>query len=166
MFTEYRDHLWTLRQSNIEHSDNLILTLSSAILGLSISFVKDIVPLARAAHLWCLVTSWSLLVAAIMSTLVSYWSGRRNMDLQIHFAEQYYLHERKEYFNKANCWKKITGWCNMVSGWTFSAGVVLLVYFVSLNLFNERGYQNKLSKTSLAPANTVAPSLKGGASPP
>lgn len=154
MFTGYRDHLWALRQSNIEHSDNLILTLSAAILALSVSFVKDIVPLARAAQLGCLVGSWALLSAAITSTLTSYWFGRRDMDLQIDFAEQYYVHEKAEFFNKPNRWKKMTGWCNTVSAWAFSLGVVLLVYFVSLNLWLEKGYQDRLTKT--APVSTTA----------
>lgn len=163
MFKEYQDHLWTLRQSNIEHSDSLILTLSAAILGLSISFVKDLVPLARAVHLECLLISWGLLSAAIMSTLVSYSFGRRDMDLQSEYAKEYYIQNKKEFFNKTNPWQKITGWCNTASAWAFSLGVILLIYFVSLNLYLEQGYQKKLAKVALVSAPALTTSSQKGA---
>jgi hypothetical protein len=45
-----RDRLWEGRQANFESLDKYILTLSSGALALSLSFIKEVVPLPSA--LW------------------------------------------------------------------------------------------------------------------
>lgn len=137
-FKRYQDHLWNLRQSNTEKQDNLVLTLSAGILGLSVTFVKDVVPLARVIDLPYLMISWGLFIGAILSTLVSYWAGRHDMDLQLDYAEKYYLECNAEYFNKPNPWQKWTVVINVLSSAFFASAVILLVIFVSTNLERER----------------------------
>ena len=143
MFTQFRDHLWTLRQSNIEKSDNLILTLSAAILGISLTFVKDIVSLERAIDLNILIIAWTLLGFTIISTLLSYWTGRNENEAQVTIAEKYYIKRDTEAFDEINPWKKRTNICNNTSSWCFSVAVVLLIFFVSANLIKEHTYLNK-----------------------
>jgi len=148
-FTQFRDHLWSLRQSNIEHADNLVLTLSAGILGLSISFVKDIVPIDRIVQLWELRTSWWAFSGSILFTLVSYWLARREMGVQETFAYNYYVENKPEYFEKRNYWKLATDACNSLASICFAAGVVLLVLFVSINLSAERHYLVSHEKTGV-----------------
>ena len=44
--------------SNVENLDKAILSLSSAGLGLSLVFIRNVVELAAATHVWLLHISW------------------------------------------------------------------------------------------------------------
>ncbi|MCE2400059.1 hypothetical protein J4G08_04130 [Candidatus Poribacteria bacterium] len=61
--------------SNVENLDKAILSLSSAGLGLSLVFIRNVVKLAEALHVWLLHLSWLMFVLAIISTLLSYLFG-------------------------------------------------------------------------------------------
>ena len=61
--------------SNVENLDKAILSLSSAGLGLSLVFIRNVVKLAEALHVWLLHLSWLMFVLAIISMLLSYLFG-------------------------------------------------------------------------------------------
>ena len=50
--------------SNVENLDKAILSLSSAGLGLSLVFIRNVVKLAEADHVWVLHVSWLMFVLA------------------------------------------------------------------------------------------------------
>ena len=77
--------------SNVENLDKAILSLSSAGLGLSLVFIKNVVELSKANHVWVLNGSWLMFVLAITSTLLSYLFGQRALNKQREFNEKYYL---------------------------------------------------------------------------
>ena len=70
----YREHLWDSLFSSYAEFDRAILTLSSALLALSIAFVKDIVPIEQISLPGLLVASWILFGVSILSTLTSFIS--------------------------------------------------------------------------------------------
>lgn len=63
--SETRQDLLKRQLSNAENFDKAILSLSTAGLGFSLAFIKDILPLSNAAHLILLHVSWFLFGAAI-----------------------------------------------------------------------------------------------------
>ena len=77
--------------SNVENLDKAILSLSSAGLGLSLVFIKNVVELSKANHVWVLNGSWLMFVLAITSTLLSYLFGQRALNKQREFNEKYFL---------------------------------------------------------------------------
>src|SRR6266404_4254675 len=100
IFKQYRDHLLSVRQSSFEQLDKSILTLSSGGLGLSIAFIKEIVPPGHIVVLCLLIISWALFVVSILSTLASFVLSTYAIDTQMEYAEEYYLNDKGEYFNK------------------------------------------------------------------
>lgn len=78
----------TRQSSNTQMFDKAILTLSSAGLGVSLAFIKDIVPLDKAISVWGLKTtivlyvSWGLFVAAIVTTLYSFIASLQELQKQ------------------------------------------------------------------------------------
>ena len=62
--------------SNVENLDKAILSLSSAGLGLSLVFIRNVVPLKDASYIFLLHLSWFMFVLAIISLIVSFWSIR------------------------------------------------------------------------------------------
>ena len=72
LYKNTREDLLKRQLSNSERLDNAILTLSTGVLALSLAFIKDIVPVKMAAHLWLIKTSWRLLGLSIVLTLLSF----------------------------------------------------------------------------------------------
>ncbi len=56
--------------------DRAVLTLSAGLLGLSLAFIKDVVPLSQAIALWLLYLSWGFSAGAILLTLFSFLASK------------------------------------------------------------------------------------------
>ena len=76
------EELRTRQLSNSQMFDKAILSLSSAGLGFSLAFIKNVVPLDRAACVWLLYVSWGLFVAATATTLYSFLTSQRGIQKQ------------------------------------------------------------------------------------
>jgi hypothetical protein len=135
LYSEYRRDLLARQLSNSENFDRSILSLSSAALGFSISFIKDIVPLKSATHLCLLHSSWILFALSIVATLSSLIVSQFAIDKQLIFAEQYYLEKREEFLTRRNPFALVTVWLNRVAGALFIAGIGLTVVFAVLNTY-------------------------------
>lgn len=134
MYSEYRRDLLGRQLSNAVQHDKAILSLSTGALGLSIGFIKDIVPLERALAIWLLILSWALFGAAIIGTVVSYPIGQKAINVQLGYAEKYYIEKKGQYFKKRNPWSVAILYIGIVSSVAFVIAVILTIIFVSLNL--------------------------------
>lgn len=94
MFDSFRDELYKRQLSNNEAYDKAILSLSSAGLAISLSFIKFIVPLDKAVYLGVLKTAWVLFLVSVVSTLVSYIVGNKGITRQLEYAEKYYIDKK------------------------------------------------------------------------
>ena len=68
--------------SNSQMLDKAILSLSSAGLGVSLAFIKNVVPLDKATNLYLLYLSWGTFVGAIAGTLVSFLASQCGLEEQ------------------------------------------------------------------------------------
>jgi hypothetical protein len=134
VYEQYRADLLTRQLSNSENFDKSVLTLSSAGLGFSLAFIKDIVPVADAVHPWLLYVSWVGFAIAIVSTLISFHTSQKAIDRHLEYAEEYYLQGKRESANKRSGWARATHWLGLLSASVFVLAVVLTILFVGLNL--------------------------------
>ena len=68
--------------SNSQMLDKALLSLSSAGLGVSLAFIKNVVPLDEATHLHFLHWSWGAFVGTIIFTLVSFITSQHGLEKQ------------------------------------------------------------------------------------
>lgn len=134
MYSEYRRDLLGRQLSNAVQHDKAILSLSTGALGLSIGFIKDIVPLKDAAAICLLILSWYLFAVAIIGTVVSYQIGQKAINVQLGYAEKYYIDKENKYLKKRNPWSVAIMCIGMGSSAFFVIAAILTVIFVSLNL--------------------------------
>ena len=120
--------------SNVENLDKAILSLSSAGLGLSLVFIRNVVKLAEASHVWILYTSWGFFVLAITSTLMSYLFGQSALNKQRIIIEKYYLEGDEDAGQRMPLASKITRFLSYVSVFTYIAAVSFTALFIALNL--------------------------------
>lgn len=149
-FIRHREQNWQLLKSNSQSYDNLILTLSSAGLGLSIAIVKDVVALKLAIHTWMLIGSWVSFFSAIISILWSFVCGQGACRWRLQSVQDYYYLGIKE---SVNPWEKKTTYCNFASGVCFAAGLLMTIGFVSVNILagNIKERESQMSEQKLVP---------------
>ncbi|EGR1181158.1 hypothetical protein AABF50_004589 [Vibrio parahaemolyticus] len=70
MYDELRDELYKRELSNSESFDKAILSLSSAGLAISLTFIKSIVSIDSAIFVYWLYASWVCFGVAIISTVL------------------------------------------------------------------------------------------------
>ena len=122
--------------SNVENLDKAILSLSSAGLGLSLVFIKNVVELSKANHVWVLYGSWLMFVLAITSTLLSYLFGQRALNKQRELIERYYFDGDEDAGQKTSLASRITRVLSYVSVFTYIVAVSCTALFIGLNLEN------------------------------
>lgn len=143
LYAETRKDLLVRQLSNAEKYDHAILTLSTAVLGISLAFIKDIVPLKEALNINILSVSWWLLGISIVTTLLSFVSSQLGINRQLMYAEKYYLEHQDKYLAKTNWPARITDYLNYLSGLLFVVSIMLTVIFVSSNLLKENNMPKK-----------------------
>lgn len=133
-FSKHREQAWKDRQGNSDEFDKNLLTFSSGGLGLSLAFIKDIVPLAHAAWAGLLYVSWFCFVACITTTIFSYLPGIWSIDRHLGHLEKYYIKGNQEFLKPKNSWSNVVDAGRVIGGFFFLAGVVATVVFVWLNI--------------------------------
>jgi len=110
---EHRRKVWEDIKSGTENFDRYMLTLSAGALGLSLAFIKDTVPLAKAVWIPSLIASWIAFVLCISITLISFQISIRALEEMIPHLDKFYLKGNVDAFNKhlKSFWTKAIDWC-------------------------------------------------------
>jgi hypothetical protein len=127
---DYRKTLQALEQKMQSEYDKAIMALSGGALGVSMTFLKDVV-LDHGVHggnflLW----SWICWGTSVTCTLFSFYTSAQALRRAVRQTD-----ERAIYLEiaggKFNCVTKILNFC---AGGLFMLGVILIVLFASCNL--------------------------------
>lgn len=139
-FAKVREKLWSQRSGSTDKIDNIILTVSSAFLGLSITFLKDIVQPAPPSHPETLWWSWAAFTAAIAFVFVSHHSSYSACGYELKRNEFYFVKRIDQALTFSNGWQSVTQIFNILAALCFLAGIVLSADFVILN--TEKKFNN------------------------
>lgn len=138
LHSELRAELLKRELSGSENFDKSVLTLSSAGLGLSISFLKDFVPPETPGVPWMLYLSWGMFTAATLSTMASFLVSGKAIKRQLVLADRGYLQGDWKAFEEKNPWDRLTTRLNVASMLTFLGALVLTTIFIISSLESNR----------------------------
>jgi hypothetical protein len=133
LYEKTKDELLSKQLSNSETYDNSLLSLSSAFLGLSIAFIKDIAPLNEAKCTLILYSSWILFSLTIIIVISSFLYGQKGIKELIEAARMYYLENDESAYKVSEKVSKNIDLFNTLSGVTFIFAILLTVAFVLTN---------------------------------
>jgi hypothetical protein len=125
---------WGDCQSASDEFDKNILTYSSAGLGISLVFLKDIVPLANAVGLYLLYASWVAFGFAILVTVSSFRLSEMALNDHVKNLNKYGVTRRTEDLNPPNKKASWVGYLKWVSGSCFVLAIVGTIVFSIWNL--------------------------------
>jgi hypothetical protein len=134
LFDTYEIEQLTRERINSDKYDSTILTYSTGTLALSLSFIKDVVPLATAHSVWILKTSWVCLVATMLAMLVSFYIGQADNRKSVEFAREYLIEKIETSHNKRGWEAKSLYWTNLFAGAAFFIGILFTTAFVWINV--------------------------------
>jgi hypothetical protein len=136
-----------IRDSTSDFDKNL-LALSSGALGISLGFIKDIVPLEQAIWLSLLYWSWFLFASCILATLSSFQFSVLAHVSHIGYLKKFLLDREDSYKDKQSWASKAVDVCTWTAAAGFFAGVALTLVFCYRNV--ERIHAMKNEKRTLA----------------
>jgi hypothetical protein len=133
---EHRRKVWEDLKSGSENFDKYLLTFSSGALGLSLTFIKDVVPLERAVWVPSLIASWVAFLLCILVTLISFRISIRALEKMVPYLNQFYLDGDVNAFNKhlESLWTRAVEWCANLGILFFVLGLIFTMMFVGANI--------------------------------
>jgi hypothetical protein len=143
--------------SNSENYDKSILMYATGALALSLSFIKDIVPLKEAIGTGYLEASWLFWIGAIVSVLTSFVLGQEANELQRKLALRYYYEDDETAYKEENKWIKYVKRANLTSGVLFVLGALATMVFAWSNIEHQRHLPTSEVKQMATPTSTPAP---------
>jgi hypothetical protein len=134
LFLEHQKQAWIDIQSSSDEYDKSILTLSSGGLGLSLAFIKDIVPLKEAIALSLLYCSWGAFTLSILLTVFSFRLSVLAHENHIDNLRQYYLENKKECYDKGRWAARVLEILAWLAGGLFVVAVIMTILFACRNV--------------------------------
>ena len=153
---EHKKGLNTSWIYSITKFDDQILTISSAALGLSLAFIKDIVPFKDAVDICFYITAIILLALTIMLSLFSHWFSAKINFNEIELIEKHINSKTK--IPDGNPFKyNVIHYLNLIMLITLISGISLITYFALSNI-NHMSEKNK--EEEINPLKKAADSLE------
>jgi hypothetical protein len=120
--------------SNSETYDKSLLTLSTALLGISLTFIKDAIDIDTAGAFCLLYVSWFLFSGTIITVMVSFIYGQLVIEELKISAKKYFIDGDKSENDRSQTLYRRLNIVNTLSGIFFVVGVICLALFVGINL--------------------------------
>jgi anaerobic C4-dicarboxylate transporter len=133
----YDAHLkqtWQDIQSSTDNFDKNLLTVSSAALGLSVGFIKDVVHFPTAVWHPVLYVSWGCLAACIVITIFSFRLSVAALKKHLEYLHEYYEKRNDEYLKKKSTAERLLDWFTWVAASCFLIGIICIVAFCIKNV--------------------------------
>lgn len=147
IYERMRDELIISQRSNSDNFDKAILSLSSAALGLTLTFISNLIDLSNAQFLIILYLSWFFFILAIISTLISFLVSQKGFSIQLDMAEKIYLDDEKVDDKKINFISRWVNGLNIFSAIIFILALILLTLFSITNISKGAVKMNKPKQT-------------------
>ena len=143
IFVEHEKLAWSNIQKSHESYDQSLLTFASGGLGLSLAFIKDVVPLDQATVLVLLYASWALFTTCILVTIGSFRLAIEVQKEHIERCDEYYQKGNEEIIKTPGKYQarldKFTFW----SGLTFFLALICTILFAGINVHREANMPKK-----------------------
>jgi len=143
-------------QTTSDDFDKNLLAVSSGALGLSLSFIKDIVPLDKALYLFVLYFSWCSFALAILITIASYLFALAALRTHLKILDEYYRDGEEATRTKANGFTKLVRATRYAAGGAFLLGLLLTLVFCIVNVSNMSGRAKATTEGTQPAAAPVA----------
>lgn len=133
-YSKHRESLLELRTQQYSSFDKYLLSLSSATIGISLFFLKDIVQSKEIVGAYLLYWSWALLSLSMLTILLSFLIASSSIEKEIeNWDAQYMSNGNVDDSLQKNALAGLTKALNWIACFALVFGVVLLCLFAGQN---------------------------------
>ncbi len=100
LWDEHRKQAWQDIQSSTDNFDKNLLAVSSAALGFSVAFIKDIVRLPATRWHFVLYASWLCFAVCIVITVFSFRLSVAALNKHLEYLQHYYEKKDETFFDE------------------------------------------------------------------
>jgi hypothetical protein len=161
LYNDHKKQAWGDIQSSTDSYDQSLLTLSSGGLGLSIAFIKDIVPLHDAMWLWLLYSSWIAFALCILTTVISFQIAIEAQKEHLDNCYKYYFDGDETCLNKRGKFSRCLTKCTILAGGFFILALACTIVFAIGNVERAK-MANDRSKKSQEGKGPISLELEKG----
>lgn len=133
LYNSHAEQTWKDLQTSSDDFDKNLLKFSSAALALSLTVIKQLVPLKEAVFKVYLYASWIAFGACIVTTIFSFPLSVQAQKRHLKNLYEYYINRNDEYLNGTNPWTIAVAVFGWISGVFFLAGIIATVVFAIEN---------------------------------
>ena len=134
LWDEHRKQAWQDIQSSTDNFDKNLLAVSSAALGFSVAFIKDIVHLPAARWHFVLYASWLCFAACIVITVFSFRLSVAALNKHLEYLQHYYEKKDETFLTKKSTAGIVLNWFTWAAAAFFLDGIICTVIFCMKNL--------------------------------
>ncbi len=134
---DYRTQLQVVADKSSEEFEKRLLYISTGALGLSFSFITDIVELKDSTHNWILISGWVVLALCILINLMSHHWSKSFAEKAICIVDDCL---RSDKYEDEKIKEKV-GFMNQIADWTtygtillLFLGIVAIIVFAAINI--------------------------------
>ena len=149
---EYRRWLVSAEQKSQEDFDKTVLALSGGALGISFTFLKDIIGPEKIVWLSFLIAAWLAWAFSTFSVLASYYLSHLALRKAISQVDDGTIYKKPP----GGAYACITAKLNALGGILFLIGVCCITTFAGINLSN-KGASNDRKETNISAITSTAP---------
>ena len=139
VYIEERKQLFKASLDQSKSFDRHILTLSAGAFGLSLLFIRQIVPEPARESLYLLICAWCAFAFSIFLTLLSFLFSQKACFRQMEILDKWLESHGQPNERDKNVFASATTMLNWLSVIAFIAGAVMLIIFSASNLLGVRG---------------------------
>lgn len=154
-YKEYRKELQKVVDKCEDEFEKRLIYIAAGALGLSFTFISNIVEIDGARFIWILICGWISLIACICINLLSHTSSKTKAQKTIDEIDN---ELEKEEFDDTELRKNIdkrnknTEFINKLTTWLMIGGICLIVAFASINMLKsntEKDISQKEEKSEI-----------------
>jgi hypothetical protein len=134
LYDEHRRQTWQDIQSSTDNFDKNLLAVSTAALGFSVAFIKDIAHLPTAAWHPVLYASWICFAACIVITVFSFRLSVTALNKHLEYLQQYYENRNEEFLAKKSAAALTLDIFTWAAAFSFLAGIICTMVFCIRNV--------------------------------
>lgn len=149
---EYRRTLVSAEQSSQEDFDKTVLTLSGGALGISFTFLKEVIAENPVEAPASLLSAWACWGFSTLCVLASFYLSHLALRRAIHQVDNQTIRTQRP----GGIFSVITAALNLSGALLFFTGICFMVHFASINIRNKGGSNDNEKAAISATATTAA----------
>lgn len=139
-YTEFRESLQNVVDKSEDEFEKRLLYVAAGALGLSFSFITDIVVINQCKLLCLLIVGWGLLSLCILINLLSHLWSKNKANKAIDLVDERLISESNDSKLRSEI-KRMNGYTRLINNitvWFLFLGIISILSFATINLHKDK----------------------------